>query len=134
MSVPERASGTRAAAGGPDRRRAGAVWSQNSTCGRRASGGPARPALNTPASISPRPCVMAARAQGYALRQRPLLTRSPRWQAKRIGARWDQAERRWYAPHLWIDALERWLLSLPLPVLLAGEDRSSGSGHIRRPG
>ena len=77
---------------------------------------------------------MAARAQGYALRQRPLLTRSPRWQAKRIGARWDQAKRRWYAPHLWIDALERWLLSLPLRVLLAGEDRSSGSGHIRRPG
>ena len=64
---------------------------------------------------------MAARAWGYALRQRPLLARTPRRQVKRIGARWDQAEHRWYAPHLWTGALERWLLSLPLPVLLAGK-------------
>ena len=121
MSVPGRASGTEQRPAGRIAVGRGAVGAQTSSCGLWASGGPARPALNAPATISPRSCVLAARARGYALRQRPLLTRSPRRQAKRIGARWDQAEHRWCAPHLWKGALERWLLSLPLPVLLAGK-------------
>jgi hypothetical protein len=49
-------------------------------------------------------------------------------EAKRLGARWDQAARRWYAPRPGIPGLDRWAPRPPLPDLLPGEDRSFGSG------
>ena len=49
-------------------------------------------------------------------------------EAKRLGARWDQAARRWYAPRPGIAGLGRWAPCPPLPDLLPGEDRSFGSG------
>ena len=49
-------------------------------------------------------------------------------EAKRLGARWDQAARQWYAPHPGMAALARWAARPPLPDLLPGEDRSFGSG------
>ena len=48
--------------------------------------------------------------------------------AKRLGARWDQAARRWYAPRPGIAGLDRWAARPSLPELLPGEDRSFGSG------
>jgi hypothetical protein len=48
--------------------------------------------------------------------------------AKRLGARWDQAARRWYAPRPGIARLDRWAARPSLPELLPGEDRSFGSG------
>jgi hypothetical protein len=107
MSVPERASVTAKRASGPDRREAGVVGSWNGTDRPRAAVGRQGRHRNAPAAISPRSCVRAARAPGYALRQRPLMTRPRRRQAKWVGALWDQAERRWYAPRPGIEALER---------------------------
>ena len=49
-------------------------------------------------------------------------------EAKRLGARWDQAARRWYAPRPGMAGLARWAPRPPLPELLPGEDRSFGSG------
>ena len=49
-------------------------------------------------------------------------------EAKRLGARWDQAARRWYAPRPGMAGLDRWAPRPPLPELLPGEDRSFGSG------
>ena len=49
-------------------------------------------------------------------------------EAKRLGARWDQAARRWYAPRPGMAGLARWAPRPPLPDLLPGEDRSFGSG------
>ena len=49
-------------------------------------------------------------------------------EAKRLGARWDQSARRWYAPRPGIAALARWAARPALPDLLPGEDRSFGSG------
>ena len=49
-------------------------------------------------------------------------------EAKRLGARWDQAARRWYAPRPGVTALARWAPRPPLPDLLPGEDRCFGSG------
>jgi Domain of unknown function (DUF5710) len=49
-------------------------------------------------------------------------------EAKRLGARWDQAERRWYAPRPGMAALARWAPRPPLPDLLPGEDRCFGPG------
>jgi uncharacterized protein DUF5710 len=100
MSVPERASVTAKRAGGPDRREA--VSSDPGT----APIGPARRWVGK-ASIGTRSCVRAAPARGDALRQRSLMTRPRRRQAKRVGALWDRAERRWYAPRLGTEALER---------------------------
>ncbi|WP_202865316.1 DUF5710 domain-containing protein [Ornithinimicrobium sufpigmenti] len=37
-------------------------------------------------------------------------------QAKAAGARWDPQERRWYAPHPGIRALDRWLPTAPPPA------------------
>jgi hypothetical protein len=48
--------------------------------------------------------------------------------AKRAGARWDPAARRWYAPRPGIAALDRWAAAPDIPDLLPGEDRSLGSG------
>lgn len=45
--------------------------------------------------------------------------------AKAAGARWDAAERRWYAPQPGMPGLARWA---PLPDLLPGEDRAYGQG------
>jgi hypothetical protein len=45
--------------------------------------------------------------------------------AKAAGARWDAAERRWYAPQPGMPGLDRWT---PLPDLLPGEDRAYGQG------
>ncbi|TDZ93484.1 DUF5710 domain-containing protein [Mycobacteroides salmoniphilum] len=45
--------------------------------------------------------------------------------AKRLGARWDQKARSWYAPTGSDKDLARWM---PLPELLPGEDREFGSG------
>ncbi len=109
MGVPERASVTAKRASGPDRREAGVVGSWNGTDRPRAAVGRHGRHRNAPATISPRSCVRAACVRGYALRQRPLMTRPRRRQAKRVGALWDQAERRWYAPRPGIEDLERWL-------------------------
>jgi hypothetical protein len=49
-------------------------------------------------------------------------------EAKRLGARWDQPARRWYAPRPGMSGLDRWTPRPPLPELLPGEDRSFGSG------
>jgi hypothetical protein len=48
--------------------------------------------------------------------------------AKRAGARWDRAAKRWYAPRAGIAALDRWAARADIPDLLPGEDRSLGSG------
>lgn len=47
-------------------------------------------------------------------------------EAKRLGARWDPAVRRWYAPRPRMPGLERWAALPELPRLLPGEDRSFG--------
>lgn len=44
--------------------------------------------------------------------------------AKALGARWDPAARRWYAPGPGISAFARWA---PLPEVLPGEDRGFGT-------
>jgi Domain of unknown function (DUF5710) len=49
-------------------------------------------------------------------------------EAKALGARWDAAARRWYAPRTGMPALERWVASPEVPDPLPGEDRSFGSG------
>jgi Domain of unknown function (DUF5710) len=49
-------------------------------------------------------------------------------EAKQLGARWDPAQRRWYAPRPGMAGLARWAPRPPLPDLLPGEDRSFGSG------
>jgi len=49
-------------------------------------------------------------------------------EAKRLGARWDMAERRWYAPPGREPGLSRWAPAAPLPAVLPGEDRTFGSG------
>jgi hypothetical protein len=107
MSVPERASVTAKQASRPDRREAGVVGSWNGTDRPRAAVGRQGQHRNVPATVSPRSCVRAARARGYALRQRRSPTRPRRRQGKRVSALWDQAERKWYAPHPAIEALER---------------------------
>lgn len=48
-------------------------------------------------------------------------------QAKPAGARWDEAQRRWYAPHPG-RGVDGWLPSQSLPVLPTGEDRRFGPG------
>lgn len=47
--------------------------------------------------------------------------------AKSVGARWDPTEKRWYAPAVVAAhaAIQPWI---PIPMALAGEDRSVGSG------
>ena len=49
-------------------------------------------------------------------------------QAKALGARWDNAARRWYDPHPPTSALTRWAARPDVPEELPGEDRSFGSG------
>ncbi|MFD3354403.1 DUF5710 domain-containing protein [Streptomyces fradiae] len=49
-------------------------------------------------------------------------------EAKRGGARWDAAAKRWYAPRSGMAELERWAAAPDVPDLLPGEDRSLGSG------
>ena len=49
-------------------------------------------------------------------------------EAKRLGARWDMAERRWYAPPEREAGLSRWAPAAPLPAVLPGEDRTFGPG------
>ncbi len=49
-------------------------------------------------------------------------------QAKELGARWDQAARRWYDPTPPTAGLNRWTAGAPIPELLPGEDRTFGSG------
>jgi hypothetical protein len=49
-------------------------------------------------------------------------------EAERCGARWDMAERRWYAPPGRESGLSRWAPAAPLPAVLTGEDRTFGSG------
>jgi len=48
--------------------------------------------------------------------------------AKECGARWNWAEKRWYAPEPNMPALERWRAQPPIPSVLVGEDRNFGSG------
>ncbi|GAA1040882.1 hypothetical protein GCM10009557_63310 [Virgisporangium ochraceum] len=48
--------------------------------------------------------------------------------AKRAGARWDPAAKRWYAPRSGIAALDPWAAMPDVPDLLPGEDRSLGAG------
>jgi hypothetical protein len=48
--------------------------------------------------------------------------------AKALGARWDQAARRWYDPQLATPRLQRWAARPDVPDLLPGEDRSFGQG------
>lgn len=49
-------------------------------------------------------------------------------EAKALGARWDPAARRWYAPPRSSPALQRWAPQPEIPELLPGEDRGFGSG------
>jgi Domain of unknown function (DUF5710) len=48
--------------------------------------------------------------------------------ARRCGARWDPAVKRWYAPRPGMRGLERWAARPDLPLLLPGEDRTFGEG------
>ncbi|AHH93567.1 DUF5710 domain-containing protein [Kutzneria viridogrisea] len=48
--------------------------------------------------------------------------------AKALGARWDAAAKRWYAPRPGIAGLARWEALPEVPDLLPGEDRTFGSG------
>jgi hypothetical protein len=109
MSVPEEANVTAKRAIGPDRPEADVVGSWNGTDRPRAAVGRPGWQRNGPVTISPRSCVRAARAQGYALRQGASMTRPRGRQAKRVGAPWDQIERRWCASAPGVEALERWL-------------------------
>ncbi|GGL48385.1 DUF5710 domain-containing protein [Planomonospora parontospora] len=49
-------------------------------------------------------------------------------EAKALGARWDPAAKRWYAPRPGMDGLHRWAPLPDVPDLLPGEDRTFGSG------
>ncbi|MBT2449663.1 DNA primase [Streptomyces sp. ISL-43] len=49
-------------------------------------------------------------------------------EAKKGGARWDPAAKRWYAPRGGIAELQRWAPAPDVPDLLPGEDRGLGSG------
>jgi hypothetical protein len=49
-------------------------------------------------------------------------------QAKALGARWDPAAMRWYAPRSGMAKLAPWAALPDLPALLPGEDRSFGPG------
>lgn len=49
-------------------------------------------------------------------------------EAKALGAHWDPAAKRWYAPCPGMPGLDRWAALPELPQLLPGEDRSAGSG------
>jgi hypothetical protein len=49
-------------------------------------------------------------------------------EAKALGARWDQAARRWWAPPGRGPGLARWAPLPEIPELLPGEDRSFGTG------
>lgn len=51
-------------------------------------------------------------------------------EAKALGARWDPAARRWYAPRLDMPGLDRWQPLPDLPDLLPGEDRSFGGSGL----
>lgn len=48
--------------------------------------------------------------------------------AKGLGARWDPAAKRWFAPRPGMTGLARWAALPELPDLLPGEDRTFGSG------
>lgn len=48
--------------------------------------------------------------------------------AKALGARWDQAVKRWYDPKPPSPGLDRWAARPDVPDLLPGEDREFGSG------
>lgn len=48
--------------------------------------------------------------------------------AKPLGARWDPAARRWYAPRPGMPALARWAPRPEVPDVLPGEDRGFGAG------
>lgn len=48
--------------------------------------------------------------------------------AKALGARWDPAARRWYAPGPGMPAFVRWAPRPEVPEVLPGEDRSFGAG------
>lgn len=49
-------------------------------------------------------------------------------EAKALGARWDPAAKRWYAPVNGMAGLQRWAALPDVPDLLPGEDRTFGSG------
>jgi hypothetical protein len=49
-------------------------------------------------------------------------------QAKKAGARWDPAAKRWYAPRTGMTALQPWAAAADVPDLLPGEDRTLGNG------
>lgn len=53
---------------------------------------------------------------------------SEREQAKALGARWDPAARRWWAPPAATAARQRWPARPEVPALLPGEDRTFGAG------
>ncbi|MDN5749875.1 MAG: DUF5710 domain-containing protein [Pseudonocardia sp.] len=48
--------------------------------------------------------------------------------AKALGARWDQAAKRWYDPRPPTTGLDPWAARPPVPDLLPGEDRAFGAG------
>jgi Domain of unknown function (DUF5710) len=50
-----------------------------------------------------------------------------------LGARWDPAARRWYAPRSGMRGLDRWAARPDLPALLPGEDRAFGKGLFADP-
>lgn len=48
--------------------------------------------------------------------------------AKECGAKWDWAEKRWYAPEPNMAVLDRWRAQPPVPSVLVREDRDFGGG------
>src|SRR5262249_1691886 len=48
--------------------------------------------------------------------------------AKALGARWDRAARRWYAPRPGLPALATWAPRPELPDIVPGQDRGFGAG------
>lgn len=48
--------------------------------------------------------------------------------AKKAGARWDPAAKRWFAPRKGMTELQEWAAASDVPDLLPGEDRTLGSG------
>ncbi|MEU9426232.1 DUF5710 domain-containing protein [Streptomyces sp. NPDC048342] len=49
-------------------------------------------------------------------------------EAKKAGAFWDPAAKRWYAPRRGMTALQPWAAAPDVPDLLPGEDRTLGQG------
>lgn len=50
-------------------------------------------------------------------------------EAKKLGAKWDSINKKWYAPNMEKILLEKWKINTE-PVILSGEDRSYGGNNL----